>query len=229
MIKSLANSLSYSLATFATAGITSGQLYPLFWRVVAYLEMTCALKVVASTADGASPNRKFFRIHKVNICLIFIPNYYLMLLYLQIISQGFFILRKTGHACWIGKNKVQQNMTMKIEPWYFQIWNTTPPKYHVILGRGLVENKWFYFSIRTLPDHMQLVTKKASFVIVGSKLFRIWINGPYYRVSHNLLHIPYPLTPWLFLEMHYWRPLPSKYEAPSEKWTPHLPTPTTLL
>ena len=99
MIKSLANPLSYSLATFATAGITSGQLYPLFWRAVAYLEMTCALKVVASTADGASPNRKFFRIHKVNICLIFIPNYYLMLLYLQIISQGFFILRKTGHAC----------------------------------------------------------------------------------------------------------------------------------
>ena len=86
MIKSLANPLSYSLATFATAGITSGQLYPLFWRAVAYLEMTCALKVVASTADGASPNQNFFRIHKVNICLIFIPNYYLMLLYLQIIS-----------------------------------------------------------------------------------------------------------------------------------------------
>ena len=85
MIKSLANHLSYSLTTFATAGITSGQLYLLFWRAVAHLEMTCALKVVVSTADGASPNRNFFRIHKVNICLIFIPNYYLMLLYLQII------------------------------------------------------------------------------------------------------------------------------------------------
>ena len=56
MIKSLENLLSYSLATFATAGITSGQLYPMFCRAVAYLEMKCALKVVASTVDGASPD-----------------------------------------------------------------------------------------------------------------------------------------------------------------------------
>ena len=60
MIKSLANPLSYSLATFTTAGITSEHLYSLFWRAVAYLEMKCALKVVASTADGASPDSKFF-------------------------------------------------------------------------------------------------------------------------------------------------------------------------
>ena len=56
MIKNLENPLSYSLATFETAGITSRQLYSLFWRTVAYLEMKCALKVVASTADGASPD-----------------------------------------------------------------------------------------------------------------------------------------------------------------------------
>ena len=62
MIKSLANPLSYSLVTFATAGITSEQLYSLFWRAVAYLEMKCALKVVASTADGATPDSKFFRL-----------------------------------------------------------------------------------------------------------------------------------------------------------------------
>ena len=56
MIKSLENPLRYSLTTFSTAGITSGQLYPMFWRAVAYLEMKCALKVVASTVDGASPD-----------------------------------------------------------------------------------------------------------------------------------------------------------------------------
>ena len=53
MNKSLANPLSYSLATFATAGIISAQLHLLFWRAVAYLEMTYVLKVVASIADGA--------------------------------------------------------------------------------------------------------------------------------------------------------------------------------
>ena len=55
MIKGLANPLSYSLATFATVGITSDQLYSLFSRAVAYLEMKCALKGVASTTDGAGP------------------------------------------------------------------------------------------------------------------------------------------------------------------------------
>ena len=54
MIKSLENPLSYSLATFATAGITAGTALLLFWRAVAYLELKCALKVVASTADDAN-------------------------------------------------------------------------------------------------------------------------------------------------------------------------------
>ena len=55
-IKSLANPLSYSFATFATNGITSGQLFLLFWQAVAILEITCGLKVIACTANGASPN-----------------------------------------------------------------------------------------------------------------------------------------------------------------------------
>ena len=55
-IKSLANPLSYSFATFATNGITSGQLFLLFWQAVAILEITCGLKVIAYTADRASPN-----------------------------------------------------------------------------------------------------------------------------------------------------------------------------
>ena len=67
-VKSLANPLSYSFATFVSNGITSGQLFPIFWRAVAILEITCGLNVIAwNTADGASPNRKFVRIHKVSI------------------------------------------------------------------------------------------------------------------------------------------------------------------
>lgn len=65
LIKSIVNPLSYSFATFATTSVSSFQLFPLFWRAVAILEKTCKLKVVAATADGASPNRKFVRMHKV--------------------------------------------------------------------------------------------------------------------------------------------------------------------
>ena len=36
---------------------------PIFWKAVSILEMTCNLWVIAATSDGASPNRKFFRLH----------------------------------------------------------------------------------------------------------------------------------------------------------------------
>ena len=55
--------MSYSLATFATTGVKSFQIMPIFWKAVLYLEK-CGLKFVSCTADGASPNQNFFRMHK---------------------------------------------------------------------------------------------------------------------------------------------------------------------
>ena len=63
MVKSIVNPLSISLATFATTGVFSFQLMPIFWTAVSYLEKIY-LKVISATVDGASPNRKLFRIHK---------------------------------------------------------------------------------------------------------------------------------------------------------------------
>ena len=59
----MVNPLSYSFATFATTGVTSFQILPSFWQAVGILERI-NLKVIAATCDGASPNRKFFRMHK---------------------------------------------------------------------------------------------------------------------------------------------------------------------
>ena len=36
---------------------------PLFWKVVAVLETTVKLKVIAAVNEGASPDRKFFNLH----------------------------------------------------------------------------------------------------------------------------------------------------------------------
>ena len=63
LVKGAANPLSYSFATSATTGSTSYQNFPLFWKAVNMLE-NINLKVIAVTADGASPNHKFFRMHK---------------------------------------------------------------------------------------------------------------------------------------------------------------------
>ena len=38
-------------------------MFPLYWKAVSICELQCNLKVVALTYDGASTNRKLFRMH----------------------------------------------------------------------------------------------------------------------------------------------------------------------
>lgn len=63
LVRGICTELKFCLAHFATKGITTAQLLPIFWEAVCILEATCNLWVVAAT-DGASPNRRFFRLHK---------------------------------------------------------------------------------------------------------------------------------------------------------------------
>ena len=63
LVKSIVNPLAFSFASFATTGITAHQIMPIFWKGVCYLEQI-NLHVVAATADEASPNRRFFKMHK---------------------------------------------------------------------------------------------------------------------------------------------------------------------
>ena len=63
-VKSVDNPLAFTFATFATKGVTRVQLFMIFWRCVAILELTCFLKVIAVTCDGASENRAFYKMFK---------------------------------------------------------------------------------------------------------------------------------------------------------------------
>ena len=73
-LRGTATNLKYSFAYFATNGVTSGQLMSLFWEGVVILELSRNLWVIAVTSDAASPNRRFYRMHKslqnnnTNIC-----------------------------------------------------------------------------------------------------------------------------------------------------------------
>lgn len=48
---------------FATDGASSDEMFPLIWEAVKRLELL-GLKVMFITADGASPNRKVFNMHR---------------------------------------------------------------------------------------------------------------------------------------------------------------------
>ena len=63
MLRSIKNPFKFSLANFATTTATSSQLFSLFWKAVGICEITCGLKVLAVTCDGASTNGKFFKMH----------------------------------------------------------------------------------------------------------------------------------------------------------------------
>ena len=62
-VRGLASDLKFSLAYFATDGITATQFVPLFWQAICLLEITCNLWVIATVSDGASANRKFHKLH----------------------------------------------------------------------------------------------------------------------------------------------------------------------
>ena len=56
-VQGMASDLKFSLAYFASKGITSYQIIPTFWEAGAILELSFQLKVIAAISDGASPNR----------------------------------------------------------------------------------------------------------------------------------------------------------------------------
>ena len=62
MVRGILFKLNFPYAHFGTRGATSDILFPIVWEAIRRLE-AMGLKVLCSTADGASSNRKFFRLH----------------------------------------------------------------------------------------------------------------------------------------------------------------------
>ena len=63
MARGLFNYFNYPVGYFASVGFDSDQLYPVVWEGVGILE-GLGIHVRAFVSDGASPNRKFFRLHE---------------------------------------------------------------------------------------------------------------------------------------------------------------------
>jgi hypothetical protein len=63
LVRGMCSDLKHVIAYYFTENVTSYQLISVFWKVVAVLELSLNLLVIAAVNDGASPNRKFFNLH----------------------------------------------------------------------------------------------------------------------------------------------------------------------
>ena len=63
MVRGLFSGFKFAYAQFPCSSLNGHAFYVLVWECVSRLE-TIGLKVLALTADGASCNRKFFKMHK---------------------------------------------------------------------------------------------------------------------------------------------------------------------
>ena len=62
MVRGMFSSLEFPYAQFSTKGATADVLFPIVWEAVQRLESS-GLKVIAFNCDGASANRKIFKMH----------------------------------------------------------------------------------------------------------------------------------------------------------------------
>ena len=70
MVRGLFTHLQFPYAQFPCASITGDLLFDPLWEAVSRLEI-CGLKVMALTCDGASMNRRLFKLHQTGTQLVY--------------------------------------------------------------------------------------------------------------------------------------------------------------
>ena len=104
MVRGIFFKFDFPFAHFGTASITADQLFPIIWEGIRQVE-SIGLKVLFITADGASVNRKFFRMHRNQNDSPCVPTYKTLNPFSHEHRPIFFIsdpphLIKTARNCW---------------------------------------------------------------------------------------------------------------------------------
>ena len=64
IIRSVSPNVKFLLAHFATTGVTSDQIFCILWEKIKILEKDVDLDDLYITSDGASPKRRFIKLHQ---------------------------------------------------------------------------------------------------------------------------------------------------------------------
>ena len=110
MVRGLFTKLQYPYAQFPSVKLSGDQIFDPFWEAIYRIER-CTLKVIAATFDGASPNRRFIKLHGITqpsnpTVLHKVPNPYAndgrMLFFFSDPPH----LLKTTRNCWSSKARL---------------------------------------------------------------------------------------------------------------------------
>ena len=63
MVRSVCADFKFQLSHYPTTNTTAGEIFPIVWEIVEHLELR-GFKVLAITCDGASINRRLFKMHR---------------------------------------------------------------------------------------------------------------------------------------------------------------------
>ena len=64
MLRGATTNFKFPLVCYPTKTATSPVLFSILWKAIEYVELHAGLHVLFVTCDGASPNRRFFKLHK---------------------------------------------------------------------------------------------------------------------------------------------------------------------
>ena len=112
MVRGILSELKFPYAQFSCTSITGDQLYPLVWGCIRRLE-AAGFKVLATTCDGSSANRKFIKLHGKSGELVYkTANIYSVeshpLFFISDVSH----LLKTTRNCWANSFAHSQSRTL---------------------------------------------------------------------------------------------------------------------
>ncbi len=113
MVRGVFSSLRFPYAHFPTTDTSGAKLYLVIWEAIERLERL-GFKVVALTADGASPNRKLFNMHSTStndICYKTVNPYTNEDRYIYFFSDVPHLM-KTTRNCW--SHSFAHNNTRKL-------------------------------------------------------------------------------------------------------------------
>ena len=65
IVRGVSTNVKFLLAHFSTNGVTSDQIFCILWETIKILETGVDLDCLYITSDGASPKRRFIKLHRL--------------------------------------------------------------------------------------------------------------------------------------------------------------------